>query len=167
MMERLCRSPTISFARERTARCADMVFGGTSNKRASSPAGTPSGSRATNSRNVSSRVDWASAAKAAMISISSMYPEYQIYGCMQDDSMPVCFIPVRRGLARRATVLHAFGLGDCPDKGRYHSREPRARGRGFAPDFCSGKALGDQRPALVPYVLIHAPPYVRDRRGFP
>ena len=83
MMERLCRSPTISFARERTARCADMVFCGTSNKRASSPAGTPSGSRATNSRNVSSRVDWASAAKAATTSISSIHPEYQIYGSLQ------------------------------------------------------------------------------------
>jgi hypothetical protein len=82
MMERLCRSPTISFARDRTARCADMVFCGTSIRRASSPAGTPSGSRATSSRNVSSRVDWASAAKAAMTCVSSVYPDYQIYGTL-------------------------------------------------------------------------------------
>src|SRR5580704_16888141 len=56
-----------------------MVFCGTSMRRASSPAGTPSGSRLTNSRNVSRRVDWASADKAAMVSRLSIYPELQIF----------------------------------------------------------------------------------------
>ena len=121
MMERLCRSPTINFARERTARCADMVFWGTSTKRANSPAGTPSGSRATNSRNVSSRVDWASAAKAAMTSVSSIHPDYQIFGTLQvpsnrtipDETLPSRAIPRERiPFAQRPVVSELAGAID-------------------------------------------------------
>ena len=83
MIDRLRRSPTISLARARMARCVDIVFWGTSIRRASSPAGTPSGSRATSRRKVWSRVDWASAARVATTSMSSIYPDYQMRGCLQ------------------------------------------------------------------------------------
>src|SRR3546814_1371120 len=56
MIERLWRSERTRPARARIARCADMVFCGTSRLRAISPAARPSGSWRTNSRNVSSRV---------------------------------------------------------------------------------------------------------------
>jgi hypothetical protein len=65
-MERLWRSDRTRPARDRTPRCEDMVLCGTASSRAMSPAGRPSGSCPTSSRKVSSRVGWASAARARM-----------------------------------------------------------------------------------------------------
>ncbi len=111
-----------------------MVFWGTSIRRANSPAGTPSGSRATSSRNVSSRVDWASAAKAAMTSISSIYLAYQILGTLQSLGNRPCTMRVTRApspastsrVANRAVdsgrAARKIVPDDCIGKGRYSGR---------------------------------------------
>src|ERR1700688_4457728 len=78
-MERLKRCADTSPARDRIDRCDDMVFCGTASALAMSPAASPSGSCFTNSRNTSSRVDWASAASARMAGSDSTYPELWIY----------------------------------------------------------------------------------------
>jgi hypothetical protein len=75
MIERLCLSLVTSPARESVARCADIVFCGTSSIRANSPAGTPSGSCLTKARNVSSLVVCANAPSAVIARELSIYPE--------------------------------------------------------------------------------------------
>src|ERR1700728_2782215 len=78
-MERLKRRDATSPARDKIARCADMVFCDTARALAISPAASPSGSCFTSSRNTSSRVDWASAASARMASSNSIYLDLWIY----------------------------------------------------------------------------------------
>src|SRR5580704_1338310 len=78
-MERLKRCADTSPARDRIERCDDMVFCGTASARAMSPAASPSGSCFTKSRNTSSRVGWASAARARMASSDSIYLDLAIY----------------------------------------------------------------------------------------
>src|ERR1700728_2570128 len=81
-MERLKRRDATSPARDKIARCADMVFCGTASALAISPAARPSGSCFTSSRNTSSRVDWASAASARMAFSDSIYPDLSIYNLL-------------------------------------------------------------------------------------
>src|SRR3954467_2593748 len=77
-MRRAVTSP----ARDRIARCDDMVFCGTASALAMSPAASPSGSCFVNNRNTSRRVDWASAASARMAFSDSIYPDLSIYYSM-------------------------------------------------------------------------------------
>ena len=60
-------------ARVSVARCVDMVLCGTARCRAMPPAGSPSGSCSMRRRKTSSRVVWASAAKARMACSDSIY----------------------------------------------------------------------------------------------
>src|ERR1700722_9162069 len=91
MIERLKRSAEIKPARDSTARCDDIVFCGTANARAISPAASPLGSCRTRSRKASRRVGCAKAAKARTVCSDSIYLEISIYNdqvnCLESVSM--------------------------------------------------------------------------------
>lgn len=98
----------------RIDRCADMVFCGTPIRRANSPAGTPSGSRVTRSRNVCRRVACDRAARAERADTSFIYPDYRMnmsgarqYGSCHlivDDDPRSGMAAFSRGLKRVASL---------------------------------------------------------------
>src|SRR6266576_6756246 len=90
MIERLWRSDVTKPARNSTDRCADIVFCGTFNSRANSPAGTPSGSCFAKRRNTSSRVRCASAARAKIAFSDSIHPELWIYHLPSSEMTNTC-----------------------------------------------------------------------------